>query len=280
MKHQEGVFKGVRDNSIFYQYWLPDGEPKAILLVVHGLAEHCGRYMNLVNYFVPAGFAVFGLDHIGHGKSAGERVYVESFEDYTQTLKEYLAMIHEWQPAKQVFLIGHSMGGLIAAAYLLENQDEFSGVVLSGPSIKVPANISKATIMIANLLSILIPKAGLVKLEADGISSDPEVVEAYINDNLVYSGKTTARLGAELIKTMKNVTAEAAKISLPLMVVQGSADILVDPSGAQLIYDLVSSEDKTIKIYEGFFHEVFNEPKHELVLNDIGTWLEKHLGTE
>ncbi len=277
MKYQEGYLKGVRDTDIYYQYWLPEGEPKAILLVVHGLAEHSGRYMNVVNFLVPSGYAVYGIDHIGHGKSHGKRVYVKRFQDYTKPLKNYFNMIREWQPEKPIFLIGHSMGGLISAAYLLEHQDELSGAVLSGPGIKVPDNISQAIIFVGKMLSIITPKAGLIQMDAEGVSRDPAVVDAYVNDPLVYTGKITARLGAELLKAMQYVTDQAPKIRLPIMIVQGSDDKLVDPSGAQLLYDLVSSKDKTIKIYNGFYHEVFNEPEHEQVLNDVKTWIEAHL---
>jgi len=209
MKHQDGYFKGVRDTNIYYQYWLPEGEPKAILLVVHGLAEHSGRYMNVVNHLVPSGYAVYGIDHIGHGKSDGTRIYVDRFQDYTKTLKDYFDMIREWQPKKPIFLIGHSMGGLISAAYLLEHQDELSGAVLSGPSIKVPDNISQAIIFAGKMLSIIIPKVGLIQLDAEGVSRDPAVVDAYVNDPLVCTGKVTARLGAELLKTMQRVTKKA-----------------------------------------------------------------------
>jgi len=278
MKHQDGYFKGVRDTNVYYQYWLPEGEPKAIFLVVHGLAEHSGRYMNVANHLVPLSYAVYGIDHIGHGKSDGERVYVERFQDYTKTLKNYFDMIREWQPKKPIFLIGHSMGGLISVAYLLEHQDELSGAVLSGPSIKVPDNISQAIIFIGKMLSIIIPKTGLIQLDSEGVSRDPAVIDAYVNDPLVCTGKVTARLGAELLKTMQGVTKQATKIKLPIMIVQGSDDKLVDPSGAQLLYDLVGSRDKTIKLYNGFYHEVFNEPEHEQVLNDVKTWIEAHLG--
>jgi alpha-beta hydrolase superfamily lysophospholipase len=277
MKHQEGYLKGVRDTDIYYQYWLPENEPEAIFLVVHGLAEHSGRYMNVVNFLVSSGYAVYGIDHIGHGKSDGKKGYAKRFEDYTTTLKKYFDMVREWRPEKPIFLIGHSMGGLISAAYLLKHQDELSGAVLSGPGIKVPDNISQAIIFVGNILSFIMPKAGLVQLDAEGVSRDPAVVEAYARDPLVYTGKITARLGAELLKAMKRVTEQAPKIRLPIMIVQGSDDKLVDPSGAQLLYDLVSSKDKTIKIYNGFYHEVFNEPEHELVLNDVKIWIETHL---
>jgi acylglycerol lipase len=277
VQHQKEFFKGIRGSNIFYQSWSPDEESKAILLVVHGLAEHCGRYMNVVNHFVPSGYTVYGLDHLGHGKSDGERVCVERFQDYTLTLKTYFDMIRDWHPGQPIFLVGHSMGGLIGAAYLLEHQQELAGAVLSGPGIKVPDNISQAVILMGKLFSVIMPKMGIIQLEADGVSKDPAVVDAYINDPLVHTGKITARLGAEMLKTMQHVTREANQITLPIMIVQGGDDKLIDPGGAQLLYDTVSSEDKTIQVYDGLYHEVFNEPEHEQVLNDVQKWLDAHL---
>lgn len=278
MEHQEGYLKSNRATKAYYQYWLPKGTPKAIFLIVHGLAEHSGRYMNLVNHFVPQGYAVYGIDHMGHGRSEGKRVYVEQFQDFTKTLKTYFNFIREKQPDTPIFLIGHSMGGLIGAAYLLEHQNELSGAVLSGPAIKIPANISQATILAGKIFSVLLPKLGVAPLVYEGISRDPAVVDAYINDPLVYTGKITARLAAELIKTMRHVTEHAEKIQLPILIAQGSEDSLVDPGGAQLLYDIVGSGDKTIKLYEGFYHEIFNEPEHVQVLNDVQLWVEKQLG--
>jgi acylglycerol lipase len=280
MKHQEGTFKGVRDADIYYQCWLPEDEPKAILLIVHGLAEHSGRYMNVVNYFVPLGYGVYGLDHLGHGRSDGTRVYVERFEDYTDTLKIYSDMVRQWQPDKPFFLVGHSMGGLIGALYLLDHQAELAGAVLSGPCVKVPDDVSPVTVLLGRLLSALMPRAGLLGLEAEGVCRDPAVVEAYVNDPLVHTGKTTARLAAELLRAMARVMAEADRITLPILLVQGSADRLVDPDGARMLYDTAGSGDKQIEIYEGFYHEVFNEPEHNQVLRDVETWLEAHLGSQ
>jgi alpha-beta hydrolase superfamily lysophospholipase len=278
MKHQEGFFKGFRETNIYFQYWLPESEPKAVLLTVHGLAEHSGRYMNVVNHFVPLGYAVYGIDHLGHGKSDGTRVYVEHFDDYTNTLKIYFDMVHRWQSDKPVFLVGHSMGGLISAVYLLDHQTELAGAVLSGPVVKVPSNITPVFLLMGKILSSLIPRFGLLGLDANGVSRDPMVVKAYVNDPLVHTGKTTARLSNELLKAMQHVTGQAAKITLPIMIVQGSADKLVDPAGAQMLYDTVSSADKEIRIYDGFYHEVFNEPEHDKVLQDVEMWLEAHLG--
>ena len=276
MKHQEGVFMGVRNTGLYYQGWLPEGEVRAVLLIVHGLAEHSGRYMNLVNRFVPLGYAVYGIDHVGHGRSEGRRLFVDRFVDYTEPLKTYFDMVRCWQPDRPVFLVGHSMGGLIGALYLIAHQEELAGAVLSGPAVKAPGDIPKAVIMIGRVLSTLFPRLGLVPLEAEGVSRDPAVVEAYVADPLVYRGKMTARLGAELIGAMEHVRAEANRITLPVLILQGGADRLVDPSGAQMLYEKVASADKKLIIYEGFYHEVFNEPEHDRVLSDVEQWLEGH----
>jgi acylglycerol lipase len=277
MEHLEGTFKGVRETGIYYQGWLPTGPVKAVLLIVHGLAEHSGRYLNLVNYFVPLGYAVYGIDHPGHGQSDGTRVYVDRFEDFTRTVIEFVDMIRDWQPDQSIFLVGHSMGGLIGACYLLDHQDGLTGAILSGPAVKIPDKISPAIILLGKIFSALVPKFGLIGLEAEGISRDPEVVQAYLRDPLVYTGKITARLGAEMLQAMKRVSAEAIKIHLPILIIQGGADKLVDPAGARMLFDRVGSIDKKVIIYEGLYHEVFNEPEHGKVLDDVKKWLDGQL---
>lgn len=277
MKHEQGKFAGARGAQIFKQSWLPDGEVKAVLMVVHGLGEHSGRYMNLVNQVVPLGYAVYGLDHFGHGNSEGVRVFVERFADFTDTLKMYFDQIRATQTGKPIFLIGHSMGGLIGCAYLLDHQDELAGAVISAPAIKVSDSISPATIMAGRLFSTIAPKLGILALDATAISSDPAVVDAYLKDPLVYNGKVTARLAAEMLGAMQRVTREVSTIHLSLLIVQGTADRLVDPGGATMLYEQSSSADKTLKTYENFFHEVMNEPGRAQVLGDIEAWLEKRV---
>ncbi len=277
MNHTEGSFKGIRDANIYYQSWQPEGDAQAVLLIVHGLGEHSGRYMNVVNYFVPLGYAVYGFDHIGHGRSDGRREYLERFTDYTETLRICHKMIKTNQAEKPVFLLGHSMGGLIASHYLLDHQDEFIGAIISAPAVKVSDSISKLTIIIGKLLAALAPKMGLLALDVDAISRDPEVVKNYVNDPLVFHGKTPARQASELLKAMLHISAEAGRINLPFIVLQGSEDKLVDPGGAQMLYDKSSSKDKTIKIYDGLYHEVFNDPEREQVLKDVENWLATRL---
>jgi alpha-beta hydrolase superfamily lysophospholipase len=184
-----------------------------------------------------------------------------------------MAMVKTWQPGKPIFLLSHSIGGLIASYYLLDHQAEFQGAIFSAPVVKVAAHISRMTIIMGRSLSILAPKAGVLSVDPSTLSRDPDVVNAYINDPLVFHGKTSARLSAEMLRALTRVSAETDKITLPFIAMQGSEDHLVDPDGAQILYDKAGSKDKTLKIYEGLYHEIFNEPEHDLVLKDVEAWL-------
>ncbi|WP_300463580.1 alpha/beta hydrolase [Desulfobacula sp.] len=277
MNHINGTFKSVRDSNIYYQAWLPEGKIKAVLFLIHGLGEYCGRYTNVVNYFLPLGYAVYGLDHIGHGRSDGEPEVIERFRDYTDTLALYYDMVKGWQPDTPVFIYGHSMGGLISCYYLLDHPGDFKGAILSAPAIKASDKISSVTILMGRILSWIAPRTGVMGMDASGVSRDPKVVEAYVNDDLVFHGKTPARLAVELLKAMGRVTTETHKLMLPFIVVQGDEDKLVDPGGAQMLYDNAGSKDKTLKRYRGWYHEVHNEPERATMFKDVETWLAAHL---
>ncbi|MEA3325882.1 MAG: alpha/beta hydrolase [Chloroflexota bacterium] len=277
MKHKEGHFKVVRDSQLYFQAWLPDDEIKAGIIIVHGLGEHSGRYNNVVNHLVPQGYALYGFDQIGHGKSEGEREFVKGFEDYTDSLTVYLAMIREWLLEKPVFLLGHSMGGLIATYYLLDHADAFRGAIISAPLITVPDNINQGTVIATKILSKLAPKMGMMQLDANHISRDSEVVQEYKNDPLVFHRKTPVRVMAEMLKAMIRVDEDMVQISTPIVLVQGGADKLVDPIGAKTLYERVNSKDKTLKLYDGLYHEIFNEPERAQVLQDVANWLDAHI---
>ena len=273
MKHLEGKFKGKKDLSLYYQSWLPARGPKAILLVVHGFAEHSGRYMNIVNHFVPKGYAVYGLDHRGHGKSEGLRGYVERFSYYLDDLKTFFDIVRSEHGNAKVFIVGHSMGGTIATAYAVEYQDEFDGLVLSGAGLKMSNGSLRVLIPAVRILSLLLPKMGITVIDASTISQDEAVVEAYVNDPLVYWGKIRARLGSELAMVMQKLPYQMPKIVLPILIMHGTDDRLVDPESSRLLYAKVGSEDKTLKLYDGFYHEIFNEPGREQVFEDMERWL-------
>ncbi len=191
-KHIEGKFKASGNLSLYYQYWSPDGEPKAVLLVAHGLAEHSGRYLNLVNYFVPRGYTVCSFDYQGHGKSEGLRGYVEQFSYYLDDFKSFFDMVRGMYPDAKIFIIGHSMGGTIATTYALHHQDEFDGLILSGAIIKPGASLSPVKIMVARLLSLLLPKMGVDIIDASTLSRDKAVVAELQAEDLLFGEKRAA----------------------------------------------------------------------------------------
>jgi acylglycerol lipase len=277
MKHKEGKFKGLKDFSLYYQCWLPEKTPKAVLLVVHGLAEHSGRYKNLVNYFVPKGYAVYALDHRGHGKSDGVRCYVDRFSDYLADLKTFFNMVRKEHKGAKIFLVGHSMGGTIAVPYAIEHQQELAGVITSAPSLVASPTVSPALLAIAGVISALLPKMGVTVLDASTISRDKAVVDAYVSDPLVFRGKIPARTGAELANMWKTLPEKMPQIKLPILIMQGTADGLANPASSKLLYERVGSKDKTLKLYDGLYHEIFNEPEHKQVMADVEAWLAKHI---
>jgi len=273
MEHTEGRFTGRKGLSLYYQCWLPATDPKAILLVVHGWAEHSGRYTNLVNYFVPKGYAICALDHRGHGKSEGLRGYVERFSDYLDDLKTFFDIVRSEHGDTKIFLVGHSMGGTIATAYSVRNQHDLAGLIVSGLGVKPGSSLSSAIIPLARILSLLLPRLGIMVLDASTISQDKAVVDAYVNDPLVYRGKITCRFGAEMLATLRKLPSEMPEINLPILIMHGTADRLCNPEGSRILYERADSRDKTLKLYEGFYHEIFNEPGHKQVLADIEAWL-------
>jgi len=277
MKHVEGEFKGHKNLTLYYQSWQPAQVPKAILLVVHGFAEHSGRYINLVNYFVPKGYAVYSFDHRGHGKSEGLRGYVERFSYYLDDLKTFFDIVRGKHGDAKIFIVGHSMGGTIATAYAIHHQDEFDGLILSGAGLKAAVSVSLALIVVARTLSLLLPKMGIAVFEASAISQDKAVVDAYVTDPLVYRGKVRARLGAELIRMTQELPHQMPKIVLPILIMHGTADRLSNPKGSEVLYERVSSRDKTLKLYDGFYHEIFNEPKRKQVFKNMEMWLVAHI---
>lgn len=262
MKHKEGNFKGYRDFSIYYQCWLPEGSTKAVLLVAHGFAEHSGRYGNLVDYFVPKGYAVYALDHRGHGRSDGERVQVERFTEYLTDLKTFFDLVRKENPNTKIFLVGHSMGASISTAYAVEYQKELAGLILSGGGI-VTGDAPPP------------PRMANRVLDASALSRDPAVVDAYVNDPLVYRGPIPERHA--MVEMRRQLPEQVPGIKLPILIMAGSAAPTGDAARSKALYEVVGSKDKTLRLYEGLLHEIFNEPEHKQVMADVEAWLAAHM---
>jgi alpha-beta hydrolase superfamily lysophospholipase len=277
MQHTEGKFTGRNNFSLYRQAWLPDGIPVAILVVVHGIAEHSSRYTNLVNYFVPKGYAVYSFDLRGHGKSDGTRSYIEHFSYYLDDVKTFCDLVGAENKNAKIFMVGHSMGSTIAIDYAIQHQNELKGLIVSGTTLKAGSSVNKASILMAEILSVLMPKMGVMALDTDLLCRDKAVVAAYVNDPLVYTGKLRARWGIELMKTMTKLQSGMSELTLPILIMQGTQDRISDPSSSQMLFDGVSSKDKTMKLYEGFYHEIFNDPERQQVFSDMETWLKLHV---
>ncbi len=282
MIHEEGRLQlpagsAAAEAGLYTQGWRPEGEAKADILLLHGYAEHSGRYAHVAEHCVGRGYAVHTLDHWGHGKSDGEPGFVESFDVFVDGALARLEEVRTANADRPVFLLGHSMGGVIACHVLLARQAAFAGAVLSGPAIR-PAELPSGFMMaMARTASKLAPRMGVMDLAADGVSRDPEVVRDYESDPLNYHGKVGARLGYELLMAGQVAEARAAEITLPMLILHGEADVLAAPAGAQDLYDGLGSADKALKLYPGLYHEIFNEPERAAVLSDMTDWLKGHI---
>lgn len=257
--------------------WRPDAPPRAVVLLAHGYAEHAGRYGHVATRLTDAGYAVYAVDHWGHGRSDGEGGYVPRFSAFTDGLAELLAVVEVDHPAVPRLLLGHSMGGLIATLFLMGRQDAFVAAALSGPAIVAAAPPSRLTVWIGRFLARVAPRMGVLSLDAAGVSRDPAVVAANHDDPLVYSGKMGARLGKEFVDAMAAARAGAATITLPILIQHGEADRLTAPAGSRYLFDHVASSDKRLEIYPGLFHEIYNEPEREAVLDDLIGWFDAHV---
>ena len=282
IEHTSGNFAGVRGNQIFFQEWAPKNAPaRGVILIVHGYAEHSGRYSALATDLVEAGFAVGALDHRGHGQSEGKRVQVQEFDDLVDDLSTYEGLLRGRYPAPlPLFILGHSMGGLISLRYVTRDDSEATGLVLSGAAADKPDDISSLTITIGNLLAKVAPDFGVASLQLDKISRDPAVVEAYENDPLVTDGKVRARMGSEMINAM-DVTGKAVPtLTVPILIMHGGDDVVTPPHGSKMISEKVGSQDKTLTIYDGLYHEIYNEPERDVVIADVVAWLNERVPQE
>ncbi len=282
MKHQEGALtlpapSEAAGAKLYCQSWTPEQTPKAVIVLVHGYDEHSGRYAHFAEHCTKNGFAVHSLDHWGHGKSDGVNGFVPNFSVYHDGLDALITELPAEQKALPIVLVGHSLGGLIGATYLLKNQDQFIAAVLSGPAIKATEEPSSFMKGLSKFLSNIAPKMGVLGLDANGVSRDPAVVADYLADPLVSGTKISARLAAEMMTNMEIIQSQATKITLPMLLLHGEKDRLTAPEGSVFLHENIGSEAKLLKIYPELFHEIFNEPEKDAVLSDMTNWIESIL---
>lgn len=263
------------ENGLYYRQWDTAQEPKAVVMLIHGLGEHCQRYDALASALNTAGYSVSSMDLPNHGKSEGLKGHVDSFEDFLDAASGLYQRIRNSHPTSPVFLLGHSMGGLVSSRFLLDNQDKFKGAILSGPAIESPQTPPAWQVSLMSLISKILPKMGMLELDGSLVSRDPKVVKDYMEDPLNNHNKLSAKLLAEFFQVMSDVKQRANAISLPLLVMHGADDGLTAPAGSQWLHENVVSADKTLKIYPDLFHEIFNEPEAPEIYADVVAWLDE-----
>ena len=273
MKHEESKFTGYDDQQLYYQIWRPDDAPKATLIVVHGLGEHSGRYMNLVNAIVPDGVTVYAFDHRGHGRSAEKMVaHIDSWDEYRGDVAAFVQMVAATEADIPLFLMGHSMGGLIVTNYVLHHPDGLRGAIISAPPLG-EVDVSPVLRAVGKVMSVLKPDFAIASgLDVNSISRDPAVVAAYESDPLVH-GKVSARWSTEFFAAIDWTRAHAADFKLPVLMIHGEDDSLVPIAGSRAFFEQIKQEDKTYIAYESGYHESLNDLHHMQAAADIEKWI-------
>jgi alpha-beta hydrolase superfamily lysophospholipase len=276
MEHSEGTFKGAGGMELFYQRWRPDGEPQATLIITHGLGEHSGRYANIVDSLVPKGYAIYAFDNRGHGRSPGQRGHVEAWAELRDDLRLFIESVQNEEPGSPLFLMGHSLGGLIVLEYALRHPDGSRGVIASAPGLSTDG-FSPLLILISRILSWVWPTFSLpTGLDATTLSRNPEVVREYVEDPLVH-GKATPRFATEANQAVHWTLDNAADLRTPLLILHSTEDRLVPVKASRIFFDKVTVADKEMHEYVGYYHECHNDVCYDEPINDLADWLERHV---
>jgi alpha-beta hydrolase superfamily lysophospholipase len=279
VSEREGSFAGAGNVRIHWQAWLGDSDPRGVVVIAHGASEHAGRYGHVAARLVADGYAAYAIEHRGHGRSEGPRAVIDRVSNAVADLDSLVALAAGEHLGVPVFLLGHSMGGTIATSYAIRHQDRLTGLILSGPLAALEA--APAPMRLASkVLSAIAPRMGLIEIDASLVSRDPEVVKAYVEDPLVYHGKLPVRTVAQLAAAIDSFPRAAATITVPTLIMYGTADRLCPPRGSVMLGERIGSADKTLTPYEGLYHEILNEPEQDQVLDEISTWLAEHTSAD
>lgn len=274
MAHNETVHIASDGAEIFWQEWLPESDPRAVMILVHGLGEHSTRYAHLAEKFTDQGIAVFTLDNRGHGKTPGTRG-VMNFDKVVTDIGERLEEVGERYPDAPVIVFGHSLGGLLTMTYTVHNKPAIAAQIASAPALDSELREQRLKFALANLLGGVVPDIVLpTGLDSSGVSRDPKVVAAYEADPLVHDKGSTG-LAKATFAAMDEMMAQTS-FPVPLLIVHGTGDRLTVPAASKIFVNQVTG-DVTLIEYEGMYHEPHNEPEQDEVFADIMEWLDQHL---
>ncbi|MDT7740273.1 MAG: hypothetical protein QOK09_3642 [Mycobacterium sp.] len=273
----ERTFDGIGGVRIVYDVWTPDTTPRGVVVLSHGFGEHARRYDHVAQRFGQDALVTYALDHRGHGRSGGKRVLVKDISEYTGDFDTLVGIAGKEHPGVTRVVLGHSMGGGIVFAYGVERPDAYDLMVLSGPAVAAQTAVSPPLGWLAKTLGAIVPGLPVQQLDAGAVSRDPAVVDAYNTDPLVYHGKVPAGVARALVLVGETMPKRAAALTAPLLVVHGSEDQLIPVDGSRQLVDAVGSSDVELKVYPGLYHEVFNDPERDQVLDDVVSWINARL---
>jgi acylglycerol lipase len=272
---REEKFEGVGGLNIFVRSWRPDGPARGVVVIVHGFNSHSGHYLWVADQLVAGGLAVYALDLRGRGHSDGERFWVDKVTDYVSEVHTLVQLAKSREPGLPVFLLGHSAGGVISCVYTLEHQSELAGLICESFAFKIPA--PDFALAVLKGLSHIAPHAHVLKLPNAGFSRDPKVVDALNNDPLIAHEVQPTHTVAEMVRADERLEREFSLITLPVLIIHGTADEVTKSSGSQTFYDTAGSTDKTLKLYDGHVHDLLNDIGKEVVIVDIRNWIDARL---
>ena len=274
---ETGTLKS-KDGTELHTQYLSAPDARAVLVILHGYGDHCGRFVHVMERFAQKGFDTASFDYRGHGKAGGKRGHVGRFSEYVEDLDAFLTYVLGRSSAgKKLYLVGHSHGGLVAASYVLQQPEGIDGLILSSPLLGFKLKIPAWKNLLGKGMSAVWPTLSIpTGIPPEHLSHDPAIVTSYANDPLVGKG-ATSRWYTEAILAQQAVMRQAHRIQLPVLCLQAGEDLIVDADATQNFVAAVGSADKEIKWYEGLYHEIFNEPRREDVFGDIDVWLARHL---
>jgi acylglycerol lipase len=277
-KVREGNFAGVGGLKIFTRAWKPESAPRAVVVVVHGFNSHSGQYLWVGEQFAAHGFAVYALDLRGRGRSEGERYYVERIEDYTADVATLVHTAKCENPGLPVFVLGHSAGGVVSCVFALEHQSEIDGLICESFAYELP--VPDLVLAFLKGISYITPHTHVFSLNNKDFSRDAAVVESMNDDVLIKGESQPAQTGKVMINASERLTKEFPKITLPVFIMHGTEDKATKPSGSRHFYEQTGSQDKTLKLYEGHFHDLLNDVDKEIVMRDILSWIDERIPAE